>query len=69
MKKLKIEYCFNVRGYTILKLDELVPSNYDYVKIDGITYKKELIYDAPYCVAIKSNDDFTGKEIVFINKN
>jgi hypothetical protein len=61
--KLKVIDCWCIGGHTILALDPPPPlMHYSHVRIDGVTYETEIIYDAPRAIAIPVEIDAYGKE-------
>lgn len=64
----EIIYEFSAGKYRVLKLDGQMPTKaYDYLMIDGKSYKPVPIYDAPNCIAIESTDSFWGKTVEFVS--
>ena len=58
---------FFVGKYTVLKLDNEIPRDlHTKYEIEGICYDAVPIYDAERCIAIASQGEFVGKEVVFI---
>ncbi len=63
---IKISHQLDARKYTVLGVDgKLPPNKTGKVKIDGIKYKTEIIYDFPDHIAIIGTGNFVGKEIEF----
>lgn len=64
----KVSYCYSTRGYSLLAIEGTFPENWwgNYVRIDGIRYKRVPVFDMQNVVAIEGAGDFLGKEIHFI---
>lgn len=64
----RVTYEFNCGDYKVLKLDGAVSEEeHRSYLIDGETYQIVPVYDAPNCIAIKSNKTFLGKTVEFIS--
>lgn len=57
---------FQVKEYTVLKLDSLSKAPYRKYKIEGEEYDVIPMYDAPNCIAIKAKGSFLGKTVEFV---
>ncbi len=65
----KVIFEVSVGKYKLLTLDEKQSDvAYNIYQIDGKEYEPVLIYDAPSCVAIESNESFEGKTVKFLKK-
>ncbi len=65
---VKVLSQFEIDKYTILALDTKVldiKQAFRYLIIDGVKYKAEIVYDAPYGIGLIGHGDFVGKEVQF----
>ena len=66
----KIVEQFTAGELTIFILENPLPlTNFKKVSIDGKEYEPEVVYDMENAIAIKADEDFTGKEIEFITQS
>lgn len=60
----------SVGKYTLLSFDSLpLEELRDYVVIDWVTYKIEIVFDLPNNIAIIGHGDFIGKEVILADKD
>lgn len=62
----KVVDSFNIRQYAILKLDEMPKHRYKRYNIGGHIFEPVPVYDMPSCIAVESDEDFTGEEVEFV---
>jgi len=65
---MKVEYQHVTGKYTLVGLSDSPPYNWkgNEVLVEGKSYKTELVYDLPKCIAVLGVGDFVGKEITFV---
>lgn len=61
----KITNEISVGKYKILKLDVMPTTPYTFAVINGRKYTLIPTYDAPDCIAIESQENFVGTEVIF----
>lgn len=62
----KVKAQWSTGKYSVLFINpDLPPYDFKIVEIDGKTFKAEVVYDMDGCIAIESDANFAGKEIVF----
>ena len=66
---IKIIDQVEVGKYTVLFLDAPVPlKNFNMLKIDGILYETEIVYDSTKSIGVCGTGNFVGKEIDFVQQ-
>ena len=64
---VKVSKQLKTMNYSLLLLEGEIPiTNYSKIKIDGVEYTPEIVYDLNNAVAVADNGDFEGKEIQFL---